>query len=223
MISDRGLSILAQNPSSITSKTLRQFPEFREFTQKASAPSAEPDSDAGLTDLKTPEERLDKAFQEIKVALANNLLEQIKNVTDTAFEQIVVDLMVAMYAEPFEDASRVVGGPGGIDGIIRQDRLGLDVIYVQAKKWKEHVGRPEIMRFSGALAGKNANRGVFITASAFSSVAREYVEGLQQRIVLVDGRQLVDVMIEYNVGVKPKTPAQKYEVKQLDGDYFDDL
>jgi restriction system protein len=225
-ISDRGLLILAQDPSAITSKTLLQFPEFREFTQKASAPLTEPDPVAGSRDVEqTPEEVLDRAFQEIQAALANNLLEQIKSVTDAAFEQIVVDLMVGMYAESFEDAGRVVGGPGdgGIDGIVKQDKLGLDVIYLQAKKWKGHVGRPEIMQFSGALARKNANRGVFITASGFSSAALEYVEALPQRIALVDGKQLVDLMIQYNVGVTPATPPKDYVVKRLNRDYFDNL
>jgi restriction system protein len=147
----------------------------------------------------------------------------MKTGTPTAFEQTVVDLLVAMgYGGSVEDAGKVVGrsGDGGIDGIIKQDKLGLDAIYVQAKRWKDSVGSPEIMRFSGSLTKRHANRGVFITTSTFTKDALEFVEAMPQKIILVDGKQLALLMIEHDVGV---SPTKVYTLKRLDQDYFENL
>src|SRR5450759_1011638 len=214
-LSDRGLALM-------TVKTLRQFPEFMEFHEKASAPSAATTAPASETKA-TPEESLEQSYQTLREALAIELLGTIKNGTPAAFEKIVVDLLVAMgYGGSVEDAGKVVGksGDGGIDGIIKQDKLGLDFLYVQAKRWKDVVGSPEVMKFSGSLTKKHANRGVFITTSFFSKDALEYIEEMPQRIILIDGRRLASLMIEHNVGV---APAKTYTLKRLDQDYFENL
>jgi restriction system protein len=223
-ITDRGLSLLNGNPSEITVKTLRQFPEFAEFEGKGTASEPTTESVAPLSESKaTPEESLENSYQVLRDALAHDVLEAIKNGTPAAFEQIVVDLLVAMgYGGSVEDAGKVVGksGDGGIDGIIKQDKLGLDAIYVQAKRWKDVVGSPEIMKFSGSLTKKHANRGVFITTSTFTKDASEFVEAMPQKIVLIDGKQLASLMIEHDVGV---SPTRAYTLKRLDQDYFDNL
>ncbi len=156
-------------------------------------------------------------------ALARELLQVLLNVTPAAFEQVVVDLVLAMgYGGSLEDAGSVVGksGDGGIDGVIKQDKLGLDVVYVQAKRWKDVVGSPEIMKFSGSLTKRHASKGVFITTSYFSKDALEYVEAIPQKIVLIDGVKLASFMIGHNVGV---APAKSYILKRLDQDYFESL
>jgi len=223
-ITERGLSLLKTQPSEITVKTLRQFPEFTEFEVKGSetAQTSVPDTQQNETKA-TPEESLENSFQVLRDALAHELLETMKNGTPAAFERIVVDLLVAMgYGGSVEDAGKVVGksGDGGIDGIIKQDKLGLDAIYVQAKRWKDIVGSPEIMRFSGSLTKRHASRGVFITTSTFTKDALEFVEAMPQKIVLVDGKQLASLMIEHDVGV---SSTKAYTLKRLDQDYFENL
>jgi restriction system protein len=221
-ITDRGVPLL--KTAEITVKTLRQFPEFMQFEGKSSEPeqTAVPVTQPGDTKA-TPEESMESSFQVLHEALANELLETIKNGTPAAFERIVVDLLVAMgYGGSVEDAGKVVGksGDGGIDGIIKQDKLGLDAIYVQAKKWKDAVGSPEIMKFSGSLTKRHASRGVFITTSTFTKDALEFVEAMPQKIVLVDGKQLASLMIENDVGV---SATKAYTLKRLDQDYFENL
>ena len=171
----------------------------------------------------TPEESLENSYQVLREALARELLETIGNGTPAAFERLVVHLLVAMgYGGSVEDAGRVVGksGDGGIDGIIKQDKLGLDVIYVQAKRWKDVVGSPEIMRFSGGLTKRHATRGVFITTSSFTKDALDFVEAMPQKIILVDGKQLASLMIEHGVG---ESSTKTYTLKRLDQDYFESL
>ncbi len=223
-ITDRGQSLLNGKPTEINIKTLRQFPEFADFEQRGNDSQQLSTSVATSIDAKsTPEELLEKSFQTLREALANDLLESIRNGTPAAFEQIVVDLLVAMgYGGSVEDAGKVVGksGDGGIDGIIKQDKLGLDAIYVQAKRWKDVVGSPEIMKFSGSLTKKHANRGVFITTSNFTKDAMEFVEAMPQRIILIDGKYLASLMIEHDVGV---SPTRTYTLKRLDQDYFENL
>ncbi len=221
-ITDRGCSLLKGQPSEITVKTLRQFPEFIDFIVKSS------EADQRVTTQQnhvkaTPEESLEASFKALRDALVHELLDTIKNGAPAAFERIVVDLLLAMgYGGSVEDAGRVVGksGDGGIDGIIKQDKLGLDAIYVQAKRWKDVVGSPEIMKFSGSLTKQHANRGVFITTSTFTRDALDFVEALPQKIVLIDGKQLASLMIEHDVGVSRTKP---YTLKRLDHDYFEDL
>jgi restriction system protein len=223
-ITDRGMAILKEKPSEITVKTLRQFSEFLEFHAKGTALDSAAVSAVPSPEVKaTPEESLEQSYQTLREALATELLDTIKNGTPAAFEKIVVDLLVAMgYGGSVEDAGKVVGksGDGGIDGIIKQDKLGLDFLYVQAKRWKDVVGSQEVMKFSGSLTKKHANRGVFITTSWFSKDALEYIEQMPQRIVLIDGKQLASLMIEHNVGV---APAKTYTLKRLDQDYFENL
>jgi restriction system protein len=222
-ITDRGASLLQSHPNEITAKALRQFPEFAEFEGKTNGTETAFVS-VPLNETKaTPEESLERNFQVLRDALANEVLEATRNVTSSAFERVVVDLLVAMgYGGSVEDAGSVVGksGDGGIDGIIKQDKLGLDAIYVQAKRWKDAVGSPEIMKFSGGLTKRHASRGVFITTSTFTKDASEFVEAMPQKIVLIDGKQLASLMIEYEVGV---SPTKAYTLKRLDQDYFDNL
>jgi len=223
-ITERGLRLLESNPGGVTVRVLAQFPEFTEFHGNV-APDAgmAAGSPPSPTSEDTPEESVNRNFQIQRDALAMELLEAVRNGTPDAFEKLVVDLLVAMgYGGSVEDAGRVVGrsGDGGIDGVIKQDRLGIDAIFVQAKLWRDAVGSPEIMRFSGALTKKHASRGVFITSSGFTRDALEYVEAIPQKIVLIDGKQLASLMIDYNVGV---APAKTYVLKRLDQAYFENL
>ena len=169
-----------------------------------------------------PEKTIERNYQHIRGELAAELLGQIKDNSPTFFEELVIDLLVQMgYGGSREDAARAVGGSGdkGIDGIINQDRLGLDVVYIQAKRWQENVQRRQIREFAGALEGQRARKGIVITTSDFSRGAREYVNTINSKIVLIDGRQLAELMIEYNVGV---STVKTYEIKRVDSDYFID-
>ena len=167
----------------------------------------------------TAEESIEENYQQIQDALAADLLEKIKSKSPAFFEGLVIDLLVAMdYGGSREDAEAVGrSGDGGIDGIINEDRLGLDVVYVQAKRWEGNVSRPEIQKFAGALQGRRARKGVFITTSDFTREARDYVTAIDSKIVLIDGHQLAQFMIDYNVGV---SVAKSYEIKRVDSDYF---
>ena len=168
------------------------------------------------------EESIEENYHKIREELATQLLQQIKNNTPTFFEKLVIDLLVAMgYGGSREDAQAVGrSGDGGIDGIINEDRLGLDVIYVQAKRWEGNVGEPPVRDFVGALQGKRARKGIFITTSEFSNRAREYISAIDSRdskVILIDGQQLAQRMIDHNVGV---STAKTYEIKRVDSDYF---
>lgn len=166
------------------------------------------------------EKLIEENYQKIREGLAEDLLQQIKVNSPTFFEELVIDLLVAMgYGGSREDAGKAVGGSGdgGIDGIINEDRLGLDVVYVQAKRWEGSVSRPEIQRFAGALQGQRARKGVFITTSNFTRDAKEYVDTIDSKIVLIDGKQLAEYMIEHNIGV---STTKTYEIKRVDSDYF---
>ena len=167
----------------------------------------------------TPEKSIEENYQQIRKELATELLQKIKDNTPAFFEELVIDLLVAMgYGGSREDAGKAVGGSGdgGIDGIINEDRLGLDVIYVQAKRWEGNVGEPEIARFAGALAGRGATKGIFITTSDFTRAARAY-DASGFKIVLIDGHQLAQLMIDHDVGVSIE---KTYEIKRVDSDYF---
>jgi restriction system protein len=214
-ITQRGLEVLKQNPSKINIKFLMQFEEFREFKKPKPAEPPKPPEGA-----ETPEEELEAAYQNLRDELASELLQQIKDGTPSLFEKIVVELLVKMgYGGSRKDAGQAMGGGGdeGIDGIIKEDRLGLDIIYIQAKKWENNVSRPEIQKFAGALQGKRAKKGIFVTTSAFSQGAIDYVSNIDSKIVLIDGESLAQLMIEHNIGVNP---VAMYDVKKIDSDYF---
>jgi restriction system protein len=169
----------------------------------------------------TPEDILASAYRLISRNLEQDVLETVKEASPTFFEKLVVDLLVKMgYGGNRQDAGRAIGksGDGGIDGIINEDRLGLEVIYLQAKRWEATVGRPDIQKFAGALQGQRAKKGVFITTSGFSREAKEYASFIDTRIILIDGEKLAALMVEYNVGV---SVVEQYEVKKVDTDYFE--
>lgn len=219
-ITDRGKSVLASKPKRIDVKFLEQFPEFVAFRELR---HERPDDLAVPTTVHaeaTPEEALDAAYGRIRLDLEAELLDQVKNTSSSFFERLVVELLVRMgYGGTLRDAGQAVGksGDGGIDGIIKEDRLGLDVIYVQAKRWDSTVGRPEIQKFAGALQGHRARKGVFITTSSFSAEALEFTSRIDSKIVLIDGAALAKHMIDHNVGV---SVSRAYEVKKIDSDYF---
>jgi restriction system protein len=227
-ITDRGRSVLAQNPATINLKFLDQFPEhYAWFHAEKKEPAAskvgvaDPDIDAGSDAFTTtPEERLASLAKELRQKLAAELLDQLKTINPYRFERVVLDVLVAMgYGGSREEAATVTqkSNDEGVDGLINEDRLGLDRIYVQAKKWDNTVGRPEIQSFVGALAGKHAHKGIFITTSEFSSGATQYVQSIPQRVILIDGQRLAELMIEHNVGV---SRSYVHEIKRVDNDYF---
>ena len=173
---------------------LSRFPEFQAFRQSSTDAQSEPVARATSTAVLTPDEQIRAGYKRLREALAAQLLERAQSITPSSFERLVVDVLVGLgYGGSQVDAAEVVGGGGdeGIDGIIKEDRLGLDSIYVQAKRWQGTVGRPEIPRFAGALLGQRARKGIFITTSTFSADATAYARSLQTTIVLIDGRQLV--------------------------------
>lgn len=220
-ITDRGREVLGTKPTRIDKKFLHQFPEFIEFRETVRESSNEEVKEEDLESL-TPEEALENAYQSIRRDLSEKLLTHVLNSTPGFFEKLVVELLVKMgYGGSQRDAARAVGQSGdeGIDGIIDEDRLGLDTIYVQAKKWKKpsSIGRPEIQKFVGALQGKRARKGIFITTTTFSNEAREYASKIDTKVVLIDGPRLTDLMIDYGIGVTTRT---QYELKDLDTDYF---
>lgn len=220
-ITERGNEVLAGSPSRIDMKFLRQFPEYIEFRETVRETTEEEVQEEDLEGL-TPEEALENAYQRIRRDLSEELLSYVLSSTPGFFEKLVVELLVKMgYGGSQRDAARAVGQSGdeGIDGIIDEDRLGLDTIYVQAKKWNKpaSIGRPEIQKFVGALQGKKAKKGIFITTTTFSKEAREYASNIDTKVVLIDGTRLTDLMIDFSVGVTPRT---QYELKELDTDYF---
>jgi len=216
-ITARGLQVLNENPDQITIKFLKKFPDFVEFLSSRVKTEKE-DKESG----QTPEEVLEASYQGLRQALAQDLLEHIKRSSPSFFENLVVDLLVAMgYGGSRADAGQAIGRSGdeGIDGVIKEDKLGLDVVYVQAKRWENTtVGAPIVQAFAGSLMGQKANKGVFITTSQFSRDAQDYVKKIQQKIVLIDGEQLAQLMIDHNIGV---TEVASYTIKKLDMDYFE--
>jgi restriction system protein len=220
-ITDRGLELLRRGHDRIDIKMLNQYPEFVEFhapTKQEKNNTEEVVVEGGGT--ATPEEILQQAYKSIRNELAGELLNRIKDNSPQFFENLVVDLMVAMgYGGSRSDAGQSIGQSGdeGVDGIIKEDRLGLDVIYIQAKRWEGTVGRPEIQKFVGALQGKRARKGVFITTGRFSDEAIQYVSYIDSRIILIDGKALANYMIDFNLGT---AIAASYDIKRIDTDYF---
>lgn len=223
-VAPRGIDVLKNNPGRIDNKYLTQFPEYQAFKAKKKKPPADVganDGDAGVEDDITPDERLDIAYKELRETLADELLHHVRAGTPKFFEHLVVDLLVAMgYGGSRVDAAQVVGksGDGGIDGVIKEDRLGLDMVYVQAKRVESDIGPAAIREFVGSLGEHKANKGVFITCGGFTSGARDAAAKAHSRIVLIDGEQLAEFMIDHGVGV---TDHNTYTVKKLDSDYLE--
>lgn len=220
-ISQRGLDLLKTNPKKINKKTLEQYPEFLEF-QNVRKEVNEVQRLIDEPEKQTPEEQLENSYKTLSDGLASEIIQLVKVCSPSFFERLVVELLLAMgYGGTRADAGRAIGqsGDGGIDGIIDEDRLGLDAIYIQAKRWEGVVGRPEIQKFVGALQGQRAHKGVFITTSDFTKEAQEYVKNISNKVVLINGFALARLMIENNVGV---SVAASYEVKKIDSDYFVD-
>lgn len=224
-ITDRGQSVIRENPAAINVEFLERFPEFVQFKtlrhEKEEIPAVGgttgPAGDAG----KTPHEALEAAHERLRSELAAEILSTVKTAEPALLEEIVVDLLVKMgYGGSRKDAGQAIGrrGDEGIDGIIKEDRLGLDIIYIQAKRWDATIGRPEIQKFAGALDGQRARKGIFITTSDFSRDAEDYVSRIDKKIILIDGQTMARLMIDFGVGV---TPVSTYEVKKLDSDYFE--
>jgi len=224
-ITSRGQELLNKHPKTINVKILRQYPEFLEFQQLKGTRSGEktnvPDPIDNST--ATPSEALETAYENLRDELADELLGKLKKTSPSFFERVVVELLVKMgYGGSRVDAGKAIGksGDGGIDGIIKEDKLGLDVVYIQAKRWENNpVGRPEVMQFAGALQAQRANKGIFITTSRFTDDARSYVSQIGSKIVLINGEQLTNLMIEHDVGV---STVSMYPVKKVDTDYFDE-
>lgn len=223
-ITARGQEFLTANPKGITAKDLERFDEFLEFRQKNRDDGQSINEVAESVNEEaelTPEESLELGYQQLRRALALEVLEHVLECSPAFFERLVVELLLNMgYGGSRKDAGEAIGrsGDGGIDGIIKEDRLGLDSVYVQAKRWEGTVvGRPEIQKFAGALQGHRARKGIFITTSRFSGDARDYVKIIDSKIVLIDGEQLAQLMIDFNVGV---ASDKVYEIKKLDSDYF---
>lgn len=223
-LSDRGRELLKDPPARIDIKYLERFSEFAEFRKHSVSAGGKvqpptPGDDGG----ETPEEALEAAHVQMTTSLATELLDRVKVGSPGFFERLVVELLLKMgYGGSRTDAGQAVGKSGdeGIDGVISEDRLGLDVVYLQAKKWDSTVGRPEIQKFVGALHGRRAKKGVFITTGTFSADALAYVEHIDPKVALVDGRRLAELMITFEVGV---ATARTYHVKRVDSDYFDEV
>ncbi|SCZ65301.1 restriction endonuclease [Thiohalomonas denitrificans] len=217
-ITDRGRRALEECPDAIDNDYLKHFEEFRAFvSQKKDHTEAQV---ASAERPSTPDEQIAAVHQALNSSLADDLLGAIQTASPGFFEQLVVDLMIAMgYGGSRKEAGEATQSTNddGIDGIIKEDRLGLDTIYLQAKRWQNTVHRPEIDKFIGSLTRNRARKGVFITTSEFSPGAREAVHTLDMKVILIDGQQLAELMIEHNLGV---TPKEVYEVKQVDSDYF---
>lgn len=219
-ITQRGLAVLENPPKRITVNFLEQFDEFLKFRERREKNILTDEVLINNNEQQTPEEAIELAYINIRESLADEIIQTVKNGTPSFFEGLVIDVLVKMgYGGTRKDAGKAIGksGDGGIDGIINEDRLGLDVIYIQAKKWENPVGRPEIQKFAGALQGQRAKKGIFITTSTFTKEAQEFASKIDSKITLIDGEMLSQLMIDYNVGVNL---VANYELKKIDSDYF---
>jgi len=220
-ITELGKKILAENPERIDLKVLRAVPGYLDAREGKKLD----DSRLPLLNAEeslTPEEQIESAFAALRANLGREILEKLLKSSPSFFENTVVELVVAMgYGGSRKDAGQAIGQSGdeGIDGIIKEDRLGLDTIYLQAKRWIQTVGRPEIQKFAGALQGFRAKKGIFITTSDFSREAIDYASRIDSKIVLIDGEMLWNLMIDFEIGV---TKTATYEIKRVDNDYFDE-
>jgi restriction system protein len=219
-ITERGQTLLGDNPKRIDNKTLRGFPEFVEF-QGSKTAEVKQDTESVASEALDPQESIEAGYHKIRKQLSAELLTRIKGSSPEFFEKLVLELLLKMgYGGSRRDAGRRIGksGDGGVDGVIKEDKLGLDEVYIQAKRWDSgQVGSKEIQAFVGALHGRKARKGVFITTSAFSKPARDYAREIQDRVILIDGHELADLLIEHGVGV---STVASYEIKRIDTDYF---
>lgn len=220
-----GKDVLKSPPSRIDIKFLDKFPDFIEFrSRKAEGDEEEKPASSGSIQAEsdTPEEAMESAHSRMRGSLASELLNRVKAGSPRFFEHLVVELLLQMgYGGSRRDAGQAIGRSGdeGLDGVISEDRLGLDIVYIQAKRWDGTVGRPEIQKFVGALHGRRARKGVFITTGSFSSDAGAYVENIDPKVVVIDGKRLAELMIDFDVGV---TTTARYQTKRVDSDYFDE-
>ena len=217
-LTERGREVLRSHAGPITLRFLDQFPEHRAFRSQTKADVQVEDSQP--SNNLTPQEYIESGYQQMRTTLATDLLTRVKECSPDFFERLVIELLLAMgYGGSRQEAGQAVGksGDGGIDGIIKEDRLGLDVIYIQAKRWEGIVGRPEVQKFAGALQGQRARKGIFLTSSAFTKEAVAFAAAIESKIVLIGGEELVALMIDHNIGV---TPVASYEIKRIDTDYF---
>ncbi len=218
-ITERGKEAISAGLEKVDRKYLEQFPEFTEFQKRS---NKKDEKNIPFSGKETPEETIESSYQELRSQLADELLDQVRSCSPEFFERMVVELIVTMgYGGSFRDAAQATqrSHDGGIDGVIKEDRLGLDTIYIQAKKWDESrsIQRPEIQKFAGALQGVRARKGIFITTSFFSSGAIEFANSIESKIVLLDADQLAQHMIDFGIGV---STHQIYELKRIDTDYF---
>lgn len=227
IITEKGKEILSRKPQLLNRTYFLQFPEYTEKINKKKSDIGEKnviETEEKSDNGQTPTEMMQNGYVAIREALAIDLLDIVMKCSPIFFEKLVVELLVKMgYGGSIKDAGKAIGKSGdeGIDGTIKEDKLGLDIIYIQAKRWKSDsgVGRPEIQKFVGALAGQGAKKGIFITTSYFSKEALEYTPKNETKIVLIDGEQLAQLMIDYNLGVNLQ---QSYDVKRIDSDYFEE-
>jgi restriction system protein len=226
VIGEKGVEVLKKQPNRIDLKLLKEIPEYQKWKEASKgAHSIEKNnvteySQEGF-ETRTPEELIGDSYSQLKEELAIEIIEKVKKCLPSFFERLVVDLLLKMgYGGSKRGKVTGKSGDGGIDGIIDEDKLGLDTIYIQAKKWDTVIGRPEIHKFIGALAGQGAKKGIFITTSNFTKEANEYQPKNDTKIVLIDGIRLANLMIEHNVGVTTKI---NYEVKKIDSDYFEEI
>jgi restriction system protein len=221
-ITDAGRKVLAKKPGRIDNEFLSQFDSFRAFKERTGEDAAgggetvKPIGPQGAT----PEEALERAYGEIRRKVEADLLDAVGKASPKFFEKLVVDLLVKMdYGGGREDAGQAIGRShdGGVDGVIKEDHLGLDAIYVQAKRQQGNIGRQLVQAFAGSLEGVKARKGVFMTTASFSTEARDYVKNIDKKIVLIDGRQLATLMVDFGIGVNT---VNTYEIARVDGDYF---
>lgn len=222
-ITQRGLDLLKEKPKEINTKFLYRYEEFIDFrTKHTETGKTQSVLQNDVESNATPEESIEFGYQKLKESLAQDIISKIMDCSPRFFERLVVELLVKIgYGGTLKEAGQVLGksGDGGIDGIIKEDKLGLDVIYIQAKRWENVVGRPEIQKFAGALLGQKAKKGIFITSSWFTNEAIDFVKNLDNKIILIDGEMLTDLMIESGLGV---STYKSYDLKRIDLDYFSD-
>ena len=219
-ITDRGRELLSESPKTLGLKDLERYQEYLDFKGRGRVEGKSIEAELPAAQ-QTPEEELERTFLAIRRRLETELLDALKTASPTFFEKTVVNLLVAMgYGGSIEDAGRTTKrvGDDGIDGVIKEDRLGLDVIHIQAKRWTSNVvGRPDIQSFAGSLEGQRGRKGVFITTSSFSNEAKEFVSRIEKKIILIDGLELVRLCVDFNIGVLDQKP---YILKRIDPDFF---